>query len=242
MAEPQKFLPLKPDQIEMAFNPIHRNPVSAVAWVEGKNERIRCKIVKYMETQGNYFITLATVTDTLDFVKQLENEMVDHCLFNVNMPGDNLFFKASLRPTRNEEVNFRIVEEVYKVQRRLHPRLPTDNLGIKVNIQISPTDAGRAQGDMLDISVGGIAIKAPDKHLNILEIGNTLHEVEFTIKEQTVRCSAQLRFKKPIKYTDTQTFSQLKLGLQFQGLRDPDREMIEAFVFEGSSKYFGRKG
>ena len=124
MDDPQKFLLLSSDQIGMALHPIKANPVSTVVWIEGQTQRLRCKIVEYSEVMNTFYVSLARVPETLKLISRLEKETVVTCLFNVSLPGDNLFFKASYRKSAKGDLNFRIMGDVYKIQRRQHPRLP----------------------------------------------------------------------------------------------------------------------
>lgn len=214
-----------------------------LAWTEGQKHSFQSRIQDVQVAAGAFVIAVPKELTGNAFESSVRQSGIDEILFSLNLPTDVLFFKGELRPSNDSILNFRVKNPVYKVQRRRNLRLPlTSDRASKAKIQLSAADSQPILAEILNVSEGGIGILVVDEtDQKRLPAGKKLEVIEFTIDRFVYRASGEVKHVQEIPVKGpTGGRKKLKVGIQFTKIDPAASTRLANFVFEESSKFFGR--
>lgn len=235
----EKFKKVNGEETARVFQVVRHRPALVTVWTKNQKNLVTTQLVGFDPLKDALYLSIPANSSTQPLINELTTEGVREVFMQATLPSGSYFLKGSYRQSKHHKHHFRIELPIYQVQRRKYPRLPLpESTQTKVRFEY-PVDSGIVYEErILDIGAGGLAMIMSEKKAEPLEEGMVLPKVRFKIKSRSFEVDAEIRFKKALTDRDNRTV--VKLGLAFLNLKDPDVSYISAYVFESSSKFFGR--
>jgi hypothetical protein len=154
---------------------------------------------------------------------------------NINLKRGRAFLKANqFEVSSTGDLTLFITEPLFQVQRRAFARLPISP-GSFVSLR---TGAGDwiAQGEILDMSAGGLALAVDGETTRELKAGMVLGDLRFLIvareiiiPEATIRHVMRMPNNPKV----------LKVGIEFNSMKPSDKSFVNMYVYRESLKHDG---
>jgi len=207
-----------------------------VFWSRGQKLRINIKVDKFEVESGRITLHSTDDSDMQSVLDQLGANVLTRYFLNFNDRRAAVFFPIEVNAIQTEggEISVPVPEEVYEVQRRDYLRfnIPAE-MDLGLVLKSGEVDLYPA---LQNLSAGGFgALCSPSGGLS-LKKGTAISEVQLSIGERIIRCSAIIRYIKKLN-ADSDS---VRLGLQFSKIDEKDRQTIGLFVLEESYEYLQR--
>jgi c-di-GMP-binding flagellar brake protein YcgR len=205
-------------------------------WTEGRKHQHVSRISKVANSES---VTILTVPKEKKFEYILNSYAIEEVFMSVQLPNDLVYFKAKVRNSDEISFSFRLIEPLYKVQRRQAIRVPVPaDMASAVEIVME----GRAEpikAAILNISTGGVGVLTQELALEQeFEIGKKV-SVSFQFGTLPVSATGNLRYLQVVQ--GSLISKRLKLGIQFDEIHMKTVDEIHTYVMHESTKYLGRK-
>ena len=238
LEESEKFTTVKPEEVKALLQNAIATRGKLFVWTSGQKYRLHTRIVHCFESGSFMYFAVNYDPDEAAFEKSLKSDDIQECLFNLTLPTDIVFFKGEIKKSDRGFLNFKVSLPVYKVQRRRNLRMPVTKMNLSVTLKV-PESTAACRGKTLDLSEGGMAFALEDEsQAALFEPGSVVTEVLFALGTRTFRCEGEIRYRKEIASSKVKKI--FKFGLQFKGLTKDEREIINGWVLEECSGFFGR--
>lgn len=196
-------------------------------WLKEQQKAYKTNIAKYDPVKK----TLLVVKPSGMLARQFLGELVldKEFFFSASLKGAVIFFKAAFLQANREGLFFKKPEKVFTVQRRTQMRIHIPfgrNLTIQLEHPVIP--GTMIQKRILDVSVGGLAFLI--KHTDVAQfpVESIISKVGIFLGEKTINTDLEIRHISPIKIG--LPTSDLRIGVRYVRLSDPDQDYITAWV------------
>jgi c-di-GMP-binding flagellar brake protein YcgR len=232
----QKFVPTKSSETRVLIQIAVNTGAKVQIWTAEQRHKLVSKIQSTFESGDFLYLSLFQDQEEAAFEFKLKQEGIESCLFSVTLPSDVIFFQAEFKRSHRGFMHFKIIEPVYKVQRRKSLRMPLND----VLLQFSGPSGEALSAKILDISDGGLGLLIEDdKTAALLSKGMILEQVEFKLGNHAFKFSAEIAYHRQVASTG-KLRKHFKLGLRFTNISENDASTITGFILEESSRFFGR--
>ncbi len=103
----------------------------------------------------------------------------------------------------------------------------------------NPRFAGdRLSKVVMDVSSGGLAMRASANEKELFKQGQELKNVVFTVGNREIKANAEVRHATQIEPQGGEAF--LKVGLSFKNVKPRDSNYLNQFVYEQSLMYLSK--
>ena len=236
--ESEKFTAAKPDEVKALLQNAIATRGKLFIWTSGQKYRLHTRIVHSFESGEFMYFAVNYDLDEAVFEKNLKSDEIQECLFNLTLPTDIVFFKGEIKKSDRGFLNFKVALPVYKVQRRHSLRMPVTQMNLSISLT-APNTSIVCRGKTLDLSGGGMAFALEDEtQAALFAPGSIVSEVLFALGARTFRCEGEIRYHKEIASSKVKKI--FKFGLRFKGLTKDEKEIINGWVLEECSGFFGR--
>ncbi len=207
------------------------------AWTEQQKVSVHGKVSAILESAGSLYVCLASDPEVKKFESELKRMPSQECFFSARLPTDLIFMRVELRRSDERGLHFKLLGSVYKAQRRASLRLPIS--GEQLALFVSPDSGEDIKAAIVDISEGGMSwVFQGEDPLKDLQVGELVNGVRFEISGRLIECSVEVRHRRTIGTTSAN--QRFKYGLRYSELSKEDQAFIADYLFEESSRYFGR--
>ncbi|MBC7691943.1 MAG: PilZ domain-containing protein [Methylotenera sp.] len=239
-SQDKKFVAAKPEEARALIQNAIKTRSKVLIWTQQQKYRLTSKLESTFESGSSLYLSVTKGVEEAEFETNLKREGIEECLFSASLPSEVIFFKANLRKSAQGLLHFKLQDPVYKVQRRRSLRMPLGNAPVHFRLAPSAPSLPDLSCLMIDVSDGGFGMTTDDEALSQrLVQGVLLEEVAFTLGGRSFVLTAEIMYRKEIPATN-KLKKHFRLGLVFRGIREQDAEYISKFVFEESSRFFGR--
>jgi hypothetical protein len=215
--------------------------VKASLWTSAQKATLSARITQWSGTGGLCLIGVQNDLEGIRFEKFIVDHVVEEIFISLSLPTDVIFMKAQYKRSDPGNLYFRLTE-AFKVQRRRAIRLPIplDEQEYKwVSFKIEPQAEDTVVTYLQNISYGGVAVAFGDEKIfKTLKPEQKIYELNFQIEGVSLQTSAIIKHLQMIPKVSPKI--KFRLGIQFDGLGRKEEEIIRNYVFEESSKFFGR--
>lgn len=148
-----------------------------------------CVITYWSEEEGFFIVQYISKepTEKLNAAAKLAPYINDFAFFNMFLLTSQVLFKSKFMETTAKGLKFSFPEKFFKIQRRKHTRIPlTENIPATATLTlIDPTDmkSVKIQRRIMDLSMGGVAVKAEKDDAATLKKFSRLHMVDILLGE-----------------------------------------------------------
>lgn len=208
-------------------------------WSKGQKYSAHGRVMKTLTSGTSLLFTIARTDEVATFEKALESDGISEVLFSVNLPTDVIFFRAEIRRKDTLGMNFKVVDSVYRAQRRKMMRLPIlESEGVLATFTLKGETAARVVR-LHDLSEGGVGfIEENVSQQTIFSKGFVIHDFVFSVRERAIRVDIEVLYS--FDTTPQKKIKTLRFGAVFRKISVDDREFINSYVIEKSSQFFGR--
>ncbi len=239
---PKNFEGITIEEAVSVLNRCVQSKVSVLCWTKDQAQNLKAPIETVFETSGIVFFSFFKNTEAEAFQRRLGQLAISEIFVSVTLPTDVVFFKAELRRVDDRFIHFRLINPMFKVQRRAGLRLPVpEHNKMQAHFEYPSGSGLKVEAPLLDISSGGIALLFTDQPCrDEFKTGSLLGELNFMIRERKISVICEVRYTREISFSKLK--KGIKVGIQFLQISESDRDFIAEYVLEESSKYFGRIG
>jgi hypothetical protein len=233
------FHPVASEQEKMTFlNEGTKTRAMTEIWSKDRKHRMNANLT-HMNQASNLLTASVQTADSKNFIGALKALDDVTCLFSVNLHQVQLFFVSSLLGFNNSACQFELPTNVYEVQRRFSLRYSFSS-DTKVRVEF---DNPRLIGDrlskvMIDVSSGGLAMRASPTEKELFKQGQELKNIVFKVGDREVKTNADVRHATLIEPQGAEAF--LKVGLSFKNVKPRDSNFLNQFVYEQSLMYLSK--
>ncbi len=208
--------------------------VPATLWTKG--QQLLCKTwLKSADQQGESIVYLAFPADPelQKFYDECESKGIDRIFLRLNLPSDAYFLLIEPRRATRDRLMFRVMDRIYRLQRRRTFRLP-----LPENWLVRGKWKGK-EFKILDLSTGGMrAMGLSEDAADGLTPGQRLEGFEFKLKGRVYTVDVEVRHQ--MQVSSSRYRKSTKLGLMFTRISEDDRALMSAQLLEEYRKYYGR--
>ena len=219
-----------------------RTSASATIWTKDQKITFESHFTSYDEKGGFLYVWIPTQLDPEELNTSVlaSKALADRaCFFNVSLSRANIFFRAEFMGYDSQGYKFRIPDKIFKVQRRAYLRflIPLGHV-IKVEFQDPYLDENTISRKVYDVSGGGLSILLEPADLGLFEAGTVLKNVRLTVNGRKLTCNALIRHINP--KASGRGHDTGRMGVEFQNIKEADRQHIVSYVFEETRRIYSR--
>lgn len=209
---------------------------STFVWARHQQVTLSSHLVCLDSVLEELRVAVPSGVDGERFSRTLDEIGDRECFFSVSLTRMVVFFRAKLIEVDGRELRFARPHEIFRVQRRKDLRTPIVDSGA-LGMQLTPTGTREPLSlRVVDLSAGGAGVildSPPPLEAKLLESGARLGSVSFELLGRRIGCEVEVRYARRLE-------SQLRLGLQFRGMLRADQQVISAYAFEQSRRYYAK--
>lgn len=233
----QLFNPIdQPEERANVIREIAESECSALLWTHGQRIRFAARLRGAEDQYHAIILELPKTLSPVELMTALREQEESRLYVNIALRRGSVFFSTVSTAVSIEEDCLRIdiPDEIYQVQRRSHFRrifLTEDKtLFVRIGSEFNPVS---------NISGGGMAFSADLSQQAVFEPGTVLKKISFIIYNETISCKAVVRWRTVTEDgEDGKPEDRLSIGIQFEGLRVSDQQLINLYVLEEGFEYF----
>jgi hypothetical protein len=212
---------------------------SVMIWIKEQSLVLHSHITVFSDSTGTFYCMSPKGYVVEEFETALQQTGTSDCYFSVSLQRANIFFKSPYRLTDAAGLQFGWPERVFKVQRRKYLRFPLpDGHLLRVSIQDPLNPDARLSMKVIDLSAGGLAFLADDVDAPVFFQGLKLSQISLTVRGRPITVDAVVRHKRELK--NHPRHKGWSIGVEFEGMKEADGQVLAAYVFEESRKFFSK--
>ncbi len=240
MEKTNAFEQIKPEESRKLLQGAILGKDKLKIWTTNQTHSIQTRVSSTLDSAMNFFITIPAENNELEFISQIKSAHIDELFFTLTLPTDVLFFKGELKKTDKLGFNFKVIEPVFKVQRRTAYRLPIPEMQkLFCEFDLSEGDEAHFKLRIFDLSAGGLGLFVSDSiAATLLNPETKIKNLKFKIRNIEFNLLGEIRYRKEIPLSKVS--KAYRVGLKFLNLSPSQDSFLTGFVFEESLKFSGR--
>lgn len=201
----------------------------ATVWTQSRAVVFRT-VVSHFDLASGIFRTALPEDITLDKVLSIVGNR-DGVFLNIDLSKTHILFRTTIHQFEQgkDYLEFKIPDEVYKIQQRKHPRVNTKHDTTVRAYHDDPLQPGRMiRRKVLDLSVAGMAVQlffGEERHYHV---GQKLSPFQLHLGQKILNCWAAVQNIRIVNQGSKR--GELIMGLELNGLSESLQKHIRAYV------------
>lgn len=208
-------------------------------WTKDQGYVINTHLCGMNEEQASFYAWPPKDFDIKKFLDALAKASMADCFVNLALPRANVFFRAKYLGQEETGLRFAIPVQLFKVQRRRDVRFTIpEGYVLKATYEDPLFLEIQTTKKVVDLSASGCAIAVGMEEKEVYQNDMILNKFSFSIRGKQIECRAQIKHTRETSLPGNKPA--IKVGLQFLDLKPSDSQVIAAYVFEESRKFYTR--
>ncbi len=244
-----KFVEVKDEsRIAKAFKVASVDKVFLTFWFKNQNLKFDSTVIEYLPNTKKIHLQFPVTVNEVELLRNIQTQGTNDIFGSMRIGAENFFFKTQLTDVRTSMLIMNVPDSVYRLQRRMHLRIPFPRKLAPKLFMPDPTkpfqeDIILKEEQMLffrvlDVSVGGLSIAVALTQRNLFSSNQILKQLLFKIRGREILTNGEVRY-----IMDTQSDqgkSMAKIGIKFIALKPAYEKVIVQFVLDESRALFSR--
>lgn len=217
-----------------------RTAASVIIWTKEKEQVVHTNLSFFSDDKKLIYTWFPKEGfNPADFRRSVAASPDRECFFSVSLNRAIVFFKSTFHEITSDSLQFELPEKVFKVQRRASLRFPIPSGQIlKLEYDDPEHPERRLSKKVLDISASGLSFIIPDEEAGLYKKEQELKNFVFILRTRVIHTDAEIKHVQILPSGGRQ--KGIRIGVHFEGIRPADSQLIAAYVFEESRKYYSK--
>ena len=214
--------------------------LKCVMWSSEQRVPLPCRIYKVDERRQLFYVKIVSREERVRFERIFSDRFsltgYNDYYFSVELKRARIFFNSRAQFFADSNVVLGLPTRIFEVQRRRSFRL--DLVGKDWGFEPVAACFEGGNGQILNISGGGIALSIAEEFKDRLIPGASLKDLNFNIGGRHIEAQANVVYLQDLGRVQGE--QRYKIGIKFEKIKVRDVNFIEYLIFEKSREYFSK--
>ena len=213
--------------------------VDVLIWFKGEDRPWRTAVKGIHGETRSFSLELLGSKRSHQFLNKIEKMGETSVFVSFGSRRARIFFRTELLGGMSNELELKIPDKVFEVQRRRNTRFgfPEEHtLPVVVDGVDSNNKLIRLNGFVSDVSSGGIGIRFPEKDYEKVADGITVDSIQFRLHGRLIRASGLVSHHRRLIHKEGSPY--FIAGFKFDGVKPIDSQWLNFYILEQSHEYF----